>query len=169
MYGPNPSGQMCSGSPTCEYDTISCCGEDHPYYTLECVGGHWNISYTHDTGACQGCTNSTNASECPSMHGPNPSGQMCSGSPTCEYGNISCCGEDHPEFTIECVGGHWNISYTHETGACQGCTNSTNTSECPSDEEFKQCGSCEPSCADPSPLVCTTKCRPECQCVDNLL
>merc|ERR1719223_754616 len=94
-------------------------GEYLPEFTLECNRGIWN--YNPNDACSYGCgTNNTNASECPmvldgwparTLDGPNPIGQTCSGSPaTCQYGNVSCCGEDHPEFTLECNRGVWNYN-----------------------------------------------------------
>jgi len=179
---PFPMELECSVNPDsriCEYGTVSCCGEDHPEIILECANGMWNH---HLTDACfHSCgTNDTFDGwpivGCPSLEGPDPIGQLCSGSPkTCEYNgvHVGALGPADPheldvghglfepqdayhlDFFLECQQGHWNINYG-----------------CPDGEEFKQCDEgvlssefCgEPSCADPFPAAGTTLCRPQCQC-----
>jgi len=47
--------------------------------------------------------------ECPAEQ---PLGGQCSGSLTCHYGEVSCCGEVHHELTASCIGGRWMMTYT---------------------------------------------------------
>ncbi|XP_060825212.1 chymotrypsin inhibitor-like [Bombus pascuorum] len=41
--------------------------------------------------------------------------------------------------------------------------------QCGLNEEFKSCGSCEPTCAKPRVTVCTMECKIGCQCKSGYL
>ncbi|XP_024875252.1 chymotrypsin inhibitor-like [Temnothorax curvispinosus] len=42
--------------------------------------------------------------------------------------------------------------------------------QCPVNQEYKECGSaCPPSCNNPDPQLCTMQCVQGCQCKDGLL
>lgn len=129
----------CDGhGQTCSYGEWMCCGESHPEVQYKCSSdGLWESEnldlycpHTCHSDNTTPVSNPTVEATCPEEE-PEVEGACAAGHGlTCGYGQMTCCGETHPEVEFTCAdNGQWTSSDFECPKTCE-----TVKATCPEEE-----------------------------------